>query len=80
MSNYNGYNVSVFGGNDGTINLTVAGGSGTYTYNWAGPNGFTATTEDVTGLVAGTYTVTINDGYCAPIVLTFTLTQPPQNF
>ena len=78
VSNYNGYNVSVFGGNDGTINLTVAGGSGTYTYNWVGPNGFTATSEDLTGLVAGTYTVTINDGYCSPIVLTFTLTQPPE--
>ena len=78
LSNYNGYNVSVFGGNDGTINLTVAGGSGTYTYNWVGPNGFTAITEDLTGLFAGTYIVTINDGYCAPIVLTFTLTQPPE--
>lgn len=78
LSNYNGYNVSIFGGNDGTINLTVAGGSGTYTYNWVGPNGFTATTEDLTGLFAGTYTVTINDGYCAPIVLIFTLTQPPE--
>ena len=78
LSNYNSYNVSVFGGNDGTINLTVAGGSGTYTYSWVGPNGFTATTEDLIGLFAGTYTVTINDGYCAPIVLTFTLTQPPE--
>jgi large repetitive protein len=78
LSNYNGYNVSVFGGNDGTINLTVAGGSGTYTYSWVGPNGFTAITEDLMGLFAGTYTVTINDGYCAPIVLTFILTQPPE--
>jgi len=78
LSNYNGYNVSVFGGNDGTINLTVVGGSGTYTYSWVGPNGFTATTEDLTDLFAGTYTVTINDGYCAPIVLTLTLTQPPE--
>ena len=78
VSNYNGYNVSVFGGNDGSINLTVLGGSGTYTYNWIGPNSFTATTEDLSGLSAGTYTVTITDGYCAPIVLTFTLTQPPE--
>ncbi|WP_160169136.1 PKD-like domain-containing protein, partial [Flavobacterium sasangense] len=78
VSNYNGYNVSVFGGNDGAINLTTIGGSGTYTYNWTGPNGFTSTAEDISGLFAGTYTVTINDGYCAPIVLTFTLTQPPE--
>ena len=78
LSNYSSYNVSVFGGNDGTINLTVAGGSGTYTYSWVGPNGFTATAEDLTGLIAGIYTVTINDGYCVPIVLTFTLTQPPE--
>ena len=78
LSNYNGYNVSVFGNNDGTIDLTVIGGSSSYTFSWTGPNGFTATTEDLTGLFAGTYTVTINDGYCAPIVLTFTLTQPPE--
>ncbi|MCL9770580.1 gliding motility-associated C-terminal domain-containing protein, partial [Flavobacterium sp. HXWNR69] len=78
VSNYNGYNVSVFGGNDGAINLTTIGGSGTYTYNWTGPNGFTSTAEAISGLFAGTYTVTINDGYCAPIVLTFTLTQPPE--
>jgi gliding motility-associated-like protein len=78
VSNYNGYNVSVFGGNDGTINLTVGGGSGTYSYSWVGPGGFSAPTEDLSGLTVGTYTVTITDGYCAPIVLTFTLTQPPE--
>uniref|UniRef100_UPI0040473571 T9SS type B sorting domain-containing protein n=1 Tax=Flavobacterium sp. TaxID=239 RepID=UPI0040473571 len=78
VSNYNGYNVSFFGANDGAINLTTIGGSGTYTYSWTGPNGFTSTAEDISALIAGTYTVTINDGYCAPIVLTFTLTQPPE--
>ena len=78
VSNYNGYNVSVFGANDGSINLTTVGGSGTYTYSWTGPNGYTSTNEDISGLFAGTYTVTINDGYCAPIILTFTLTQPPE--
>ena len=78
LSNYNGFNVSVFGNNDGTIDLTVIGGSSAYTFSWTGPNGFTATTEDLTGLFAGTYTVSINDGYCVPIELTFTLTQPPE--
>ena len=78
ISNYNGYGVSVFGGTDGFIDLTVTGGSGIYTYTWIGPNGFTASTEDLSGLAAGTYTVTINDGYCDPIILTFILTQPPE--
>ena len=78
ISNYNGYGVSVFGGTDGFIDLTVTGGSGIYTYTWGGPIDFNASTEDLSGLAAGTYTVTINDGYCAPIILTFILTQPPE--
>ena len=78
LSNYNGYNISVFGANDGSIDLTSIGGSGVYTYSWVGPNGFTSTNEDLFGLYAGTYTVTISDGYCTPIILTSTLTQPPE--
>lgn len=78
ISSYNGYGVSFFGATDGFIDLTVTGGSGVYTYTWTGPNGFTASTEDLNGIAAGTYTVSINDGYCTPTVLTFTLTQPPE--
>jgi gliding motility-associated-like protein len=77
-SNYNGYGISFFGGTDGFIDLTVTGGSGSYTYLWTGPNGFTATTEDLNGIAAGTYSVIIDDGVCAPTILTFTLTQPPE--
>ena len=77
-SNYNGYGVSFFGATDGSIDLTVTGGSGVYTYTWSGPNGFTATTEDLNGIAAGTYSVIIDDGFCTPTILTFTLTQPPE--
>ena len=45
---------------NGAINLTVSGGNGTYTYNWS--NG--ATSQNISGLSAGNYTVTINDGHC----------------
>ena len=30
---------------NGSINLTVGGGSGSSSYNWTGPNGFTATSH-----------------------------------
>ena len=46
--------------NDGTIDITVGGGVGTYTYSWTG-NGFTATTEDIGNLLAGQYIVTVTD-------------------
>lgn len=48
-------------GNDGAINLTVNGGTGTLTFEWSGPGSFSATTEDISGLTEGTYTVVITD-------------------
>jgi hypothetical protein len=50
-------NISVFGANDGKIDVTVSGGSGSYTFLWN--NG--AVTEDISGLAAGTYTLKITD-------------------
>lgn len=43
-------------GNDGSIDISVAGGS-TYTYDWSNA----ATTEDISGLGAGPYSVTVTD-------------------
>ncbi|GAB1451525.1 hypothetical protein MASR2M47_15810 [Draconibacterium sp.] len=45
----------------GSINLTVTGGTKTYKYAWSGPNGFTASAEDLSKLSKGNYTVIVTD-------------------
>lgn len=45
------------GQNDGNLDLTVSGGTSPFSFSWS--NG--ATSEDITGLAPGTYTVTVTD-------------------
>jgi hypothetical protein len=66
-------NVSCNGGTNGAINLTPTGGVAPYTFVWS-PGG--QTTEDRTGLAAGTYTVTITDATGATGTVSATVTQP----
>lgn len=60
-------------GFDGEINLTVNGGTAPYTYSWTGPNGFTSTSQDLTGLEGGDYQVTITDDNGCTFTTTFTV-------
>ncbi|MDX9730020.1 MAG: PKD-like domain-containing protein, partial [Bacteroidales bacterium] len=55
------YNIPCSGGNDGSIALTITGGSGIYTYLWNGPEGFTSEEKDISGLSAGPYVITVTD-------------------
>ncbi|MDG2227618.1 MAG: choice-of-anchor L domain-containing protein, partial [Flavobacteriales bacterium] len=57
------------GNSDGTIDIVTAGGISPYTYVWSNA----ATTEDITGLAAGNYDVTINDNAGCTINETFTV-------
>ena len=46
----------VCGQNDGAVDLTVSGGTTPYTFAWSNA----ATTEDLTGVAAGSYSVTVS--------------------
>ncbi len=48
-------------GNDGSVNLSVSGGTAGYTYAWTGPGGYTSSVQDPSNMTGGTYSVTITD-------------------
>ncbi len=64
--------VSCNGGNNGTVDLTVAGGVSPYTYLWSN----NATTQDLSNLTAGTYTVTVTDNVGCTKTVSVAVTQP----
>lgn len=61
-----------YGMNDGSVDITVTGGTTAYTYSWS--NG--ATTEDISTLTAGIYTVTVTDFNACVESMTFEVAQP----
>lgn len=68
--------VTTFGGSDGGIDITIIGGVGPFTYSWTGPFGFVTTTEDITGVPVGTYTVVVTDSQGNSASGSFTVNGP----
>lgn len=66
--------VSCFGGSDGTATVIVSGGSPPYSYAWSTGD----TTATVTGLPAGTYTVSVTDTTGCPSILQVTIDEPTE--
>ncbi|WP_123774144.1 T9SS type A sorting domain-containing protein [[Flexibacter] sp. ATCC 35103] len=65
--------VSCFGGSNGTATIAPSGGTPAYTYLWS--NG--ATTASATGLISGTYSVTITDANaCSRTINNIVVGQP----
>ncbi|MCO4806846.1 MAG: hypothetical protein KC456_09665, partial [Flavobacteriales bacterium] len=65
-------NVSCFGGNDGSASASASGGTSSYSYSWStGGSG-----SSITGLTAGTYTVTATDANGCTETDVVILTQP----
>ena len=54
-------NVVCNGELNGAIDASITGGTGMFTYSWTGPNGFTSTSEDISGLKNGNYKITVTD-------------------
>ncbi|MDQ6471839.1 gliding motility-associated C-terminal domain-containing protein [Flavobacterium sp. LHD-80] len=71
-------NVKCYGGTTGSITLNnPTGGQGPYTYKWKKNNVDYATTQNISNLTAGTYTVSATDNNnCATGILTIEITQP----
>jgi len=65
-------NVSVNGGGDGSIDLTVSGGTPPYAFHWSNDQ----TSEDIDSLSAGTYIVMVYDNNLKTQSDTFIITQP----
>ena len=68
--------VSCNGSSDGTILVTASGGIGAYSISWTGPNSFTSSEFNISGLSAGTYSMTVTDEGNHSVNNDFTITEP----
>ncbi len=72
VASISGNNVSCNGGSSGSATASASGGTGTKSFVWSTG----ATTASVTGLTAGTYTVTASDANSCTDTETVTITEP----
>jgi gliding motility-associated-like protein len=47
--------------NDGSIDLLIAGGTPTYAFVWQGPSGYSASSQSISNVFAGNYSLTLSD-------------------
>ncbi|WMN10736.1 gliding motility-associated C-terminal domain-containing protein [Marivirga salinae] len=70
--------IATCGGSEGEISLDISGLSGSESISWAGPNNFTASTQNISGLSnPGDYTITIEDNGCT-VEQIYSITQPAE--
>lgn len=60
----------------GSITITPSGATPAYSFSWTGPS-FNATTQNVTGLGPGTYSLVVTDANLCPTQFTYSITAPP---
>lgn len=71
-----GFNISCFGANDGEAYVYVSGGVAPYLFDWSSGN----INDTLTGLSAGTYTVTVTDDGGCTTVDSVTIIEPTEIF
>ncbi|MCX6257082.1 MAG: T9SS type A sorting domain-containing protein [Bacteroidia bacterium] len=64
--------VACANGNDGSVNITVSGGTTPYFYYWSD----SSTNDDISGLVAGEYSLTITDTKSCTYILSASISMP----
>ncbi|PBQ34542.1 hypothetical protein CNR22_23080 [Sphingobacteriaceae bacterium] len=67
-------NVSCFNGNNGSITTSASGGAGPYVFQWMPVN---SSSQNITGLGSGIYTLTVTDNLGCTNSKTASITQPP---
>ena len=88
ISNYNGYNISCFGANNGSLTISIIGGSGNFEYNFVDSEDITIESGTLVGtnntlifdfLISAEYSLYISDSNCdSEIVRNYNLTQPEE--
>ena len=74
-------NGTCYGSNDGSISLTVSGGTPhttgkPYIISWTSSNGFTSSDQNISNLQAGQYYLSITDAGGCPVNTSYNVSQP----
>jgi gliding motility-associated-like protein len=67
-----------FGANNGSIDISVSGGTSPYTYNWNNGSSQFSSSQDVNGLSAGNYSVIVSDANGCSANDSFTISEPTE--
>ena len=75
-SDFDGWNVSCDGANDGNIVAAPTGGVSTYTYAWSGPGAYSNTNANAGSMVNGSYTVIVTDANSCTTTASYNMLEP----
>jgi gliding motility-associated-like protein len=70
------YNINCNSLSNGSIMINPSGGLAPFVYSWTGPDGFSATTKNISDLKAGQYNLLITDSIYCTAEQTINLTEP----